>query len=162
MDKRLEINIKIEVVESENDLDDAWQLLIQKAKEASYSAYAPYSDFNVGAAVQLDNDIIVTGNNQENAVYPTGLCAERVALFAASSQYPKNAVKRMAIMAQKGKKGKFLPATPCGGCRQAISEYETKGKIPIRVLMMGPHHTLYLVNNSDSLLPLKFSPDSLT
>lgn len=162
MGKKLEIKINIEVVESEGDLDKSWQVLFQKAKESSYDAYAPYSDFNVGAAVLLDNNIIVTGNNQENAVYPTGLCAERVALFSASSQYPENSVVRIAVAAQKGKTGKFLPATPCGGCRQAISEYESKGKTPIQILMLAPDHNIYIADSADGLLPLKFTPDSLS
>ena len=162
MGKKFEIKIQVEMVESEDDLDESWQLLLQKAKETSYDAYAPYSDFNVGAAVLLNNNVIVTGNNQENAVYPAGLCAERVALFSAGSQYPENSVKRMAVIAQKGKTGKFLPATPCGGCRQVISEYEIKGKMPIQILMLGPDQIMYIVNSSDGLLPLKFSPDSLT
>lgn len=161
MKRKLEINISVEVVDSADDLDESWQTLLKKAQETSYNAYAPYSDFNVGAAVLLSNGVIVTGSNQENAVYPAGLCAERVALFYAGSQYPESPVKRIAIAAQKGKAGVFLPATPCGGCRQVISEYESKGKVPIQLLMLGPGHSLYIVNNSDSLLPLKFSPDSL-
>ena len=162
MEKTLEINIRIKIAESEKDLDQSWQLLLQKAKEASFRAYAPYSNFNVGAAVLLDNNEIITGNNQENAVYPTGLCAERVALFAAGSQYPESTIKRIAIIARKGKAGTFLPASPCGGCRQAISEYESKGKSPIMILIPGPDNTFYIVNGIDSLLPLKFSPDSLS
>ena len=161
MGKKLEIKIDVEVVETESDLDESWQVLLQKAKACSYNAYAPYSDFHVGAAVLLDNNIVITGNNQENAVYPTGLCAERVALFSANSQYPDNSVKRIAVVAQKGKNGKFLPATPCGSCRQVISEYEMKGKAPVQILMLAPDHTIYIVNSADDLLPLKFSQDSL-
>ena len=162
MAKILQIKIDIEVAESMEDLDPTWLDLVSKAKESSIDAYAPYSNFHVGAAVLLDSNIIITGNNQENAVYPAGLCAERVALFAAATQYPSAPVKRIAIVARKNNLGDFLPASPCGSCRQVMSEYETRSKIPMEILIFAPDKKIYIMKGIDSLLPLKFSRNNLS
>ncbi len=162
MAKILQLKINIEVAESMDDLDQQWQRLILKAKESSIGAYAPYSNFHVGAAALLNNNIIVTGNNQENAVYPAGLCAERVALFSAATQYPAYPVERIAIVARKNNTGEFLPASPCGSCRQVMSEYETKSKTPIQVLIFAPDKNIYIIKGTDSLLPIKFSKNDLS
>ena len=161
MAKILPLKINIEVTESIDDLDQTWQGLVRKAKESSVDAYAPYSNFQVGAAFLLNNNIIITGNNQENAVYPVGLCAERVALFAAAAQYPAQWVERIAIVARKNNTGEFLPASPCGSCRQVMSEYETKSQIPIQVLIFAPEKKIYVIKGIDSLLPFKFSRNNL-
>ena len=106
-------------------LPSADKKLIVIAKKAAETAYAPYSEFHVGAAVMLENGVCIKGNNQENVAYPSGLCAERVAVFAASSQYPGVAIKTIAISA-KSKKFKVCgPVTPCGACRQVLAEYAT-------------------------------------
>src|ERR1700740_1109022 len=119
------ISVSYDVYQSINDLEEKDQFLLEKAKEAMENAYAPYSKFKVGAAVELDNGIIITGNNQENAAYPSGLCAERTAAFYASSQYPHQKVNAIAVTT---KSDSIEPVTPCGSCRQALSEYEMKFK----------------------------------
>lgn len=135
--------------------------LILKAVKISKKAHAPYSEFQVGSAVLLDNGIIVTGNNQENAAYPSGLCAERVALFYASSQYPGNKIKTIAITA-KVKKGKTKePIPPCGACRQALVEYETKFKHDIRIIMTCETGKSYISSSASSLLPFTFEKNKL-
>ncbi len=142
------------------DLPVAEKELVENAMEAAKNAYAPYSAFNVGAAVLLENGEIISGNNQENAAYPSGLCAERVALFYANAKYPDTAVKAIAVVAMK--EGKIVPSvvTPCGNCRQAMLETETRFKHPIKVIM-GSQRGYWIVNNAKNLLPLSFTGDSL-
>lgn len=135
---------------SEND-----RILVEKAREAALRAYAPYSKFNVGAAVQLSNGEIVTGANQENAAFPSGTCAERSAIFYAHSQYPDAAVKAIAITAYQDGDYVVNPCAPCGACRQAILEYETLAGAPIRVILAG-RHEVYIINGIAALLPLCF------
>jgi cytidine deaminase len=130
--------------------------LMQQAHEAGKSAYAPYSNFSVGAAVLLENGVVVKGSNQENAAYPTGLCAERVAVFSAGATYPGVAIKSIAITAKSSKISVSNPVTPCGGCRQAISEYEVLYNKPIRFLLMGETGKVLELKNVGSLLPLRF------
>lgn len=150
--KRIEIEVK---VLSFSELSEEKKVLIEKAKEASFSAYALYSKFSVGAAVLLENGIIVVGNNQENVAYPSGLCAERTALFAANANYPNVAPKALAIAAQTG--GKFLekPISPCGSCRQVILEAEKRFGKEIVMLLFGEKN-IYEVISVRSLLPLAF------
>ncbi len=157
MGKKIEITSYFEVFEKIEDLDSKWQLLVKKAKEAGNKAHAPYSEFLVGAAVLLDDGNIVIGSNQENAAYPSGLCAERVTLFAASSQFPQNKIERLAVVARKSTSDSYTSASPCGSCRQVISEYETKNNHPILILMVGPEGRFILCQGIDNLLPLKFS-----
>ena len=153
------INIDFEVYASEKDLDANDQLLLNKAKEAAKKAYAPYSNFKVGAAVLLDNETVVTGNNQENAAYPSGTCAERTAIFYASSQHPFNKVKAIAVITDNVKQ--LEPVTPCGSCRQALAEYEIKFKVPIRVIMGSVTGKVLVAKSVESLLPLMFNQDHL-
>lgn len=136
------------------------QQLINKAKEQVQKAYAPYSDFHVGAAILLENGEIVTGSNQENSAYPSGLCAERVAMFYANSQYPQVAVKTIAIAAFT--MGNFLPepVTPCGSCRQVLLETEMRFEKDIHILLYGTEH-VFLIENVKQLLPLCFEKSSL-
>jgi cytidine deaminase len=150
--KRIEIEVK---VLSFSELSEEKKVLIEKAKEASFSAYAPYSKFSVGVAVLLENGIVVVGNNQENVAYPSGLCAERTALFAANANYPNVAPKALAIAAQTG--GKFLenPISPCGSCRQVILEAEKRFGKEIVMLLFGEKN-IYEVTSVRSLLPLAF------
>ena len=130
---------------------------MEAAIEATQRSYAPYSHFHVGAAVQLENDVIVTGTNQENAAYPSGLCAERTALFYANSQYPDKAVKALAIAAcdENGTPSANI-ISPCGACRQVILETEKRFRKPIRILLYGPKE-VYVIESAASLLPLAFS-----
>jgi cytidine deaminase len=131
---------------------------IDYAKEASTRAYSPYSKFNVGAAVVLENGEIITGSNQENVAFPSGLCAERTALFYANSRYPEQAVKAMAIAAYTD--GDFLdrPISPCGSCRQVVLETELRYKQPVRIYLYGKS-MVYVIDSVKDLLPLAF--DSL-
>lgn len=130
---------------------------IEAAKKACSSAYAPYSHFHVGAAVLLDNGTIVVGANQENAAYPSGLCAERVALFAAASQYPQQKAVLLAIAACNDK-GEFTEyaISPCGACRQVMLETEKRFQLPLKVLLYGASEIVCIVSAQD-LLPLAFT-----
>ncbi len=161
MAKRINAEVYLEVYESEADLDESSKRLLQKARTACDAAYAPYSGYHVGAAVLLGNGEIVSGNNQENAVYPAGLCAERVAMFAASSQFPQVAVLKIAISARKAEGNTFLPVTPCGGCRQVLSEYERLYQQPLQVIMEGPAGKVYSAKSIATLLPFSFSANNL-
>jgi cytidine deaminase len=137
------------------------RLLIDDAKKAALNAYAPYSNFQVGAALQLDNGKIITGNNQENACYPTGLCAERVAFFSAKSQYPDSIILSVAIVAKRSVDEFFKLATPCGSCRQAMSEYENNQDQNILVYLGDSDGAVYESESIDNLLPFKFSDKDL-
>lgn len=143
-----------------SELDDREQQLLALAVEASDNAYAPYSNFKVGAAVLLDNGVEVTGSNQENAAYPSGLCAERTALFAANAQYPKNAVECLAIAARNAHGLLRLPVTPCGACRQVILEVEHRFNKPVRILLYGTE-SVYVIDSVNDLLPLQFVSESM-
>ncbi len=134
--------------------------LIEAAKEATKKAYAPYSQFKVGAAVLLKNGEIIAGNNQENAAYPSGLCAERTAVFSANANYPDQPVEAIAITAWHN--GHFTNdvITPCGGCRQVLLEAENRFQTPIKIIMYG-HDTVYVLDSAKDLLPLSFGSDSL-
>lgn len=152
--KTLEISYGIYAL---NELKEEYQKLVGAALEATQRSYAPYSHFYVGAAVILDNGIIVTGNNQENVAYPSGLCAERTALFYANSQYPEIPVKALAIVAcdSSGKVTK-VPISPCGACRQVILETENRFGKPMQILLAGAEEVI-VVKHASSLLPLAFS-----
>lgn len=135
--------------------------LLNLAEATAKNAYAPYSQFNVGAALLLENGQKVAGSNQENVAYPSGLCAERVAIFAASSTYPNVPVKTMAITATTNKFELTDPLTPCGGCRQVIMEYQRKQNSPIRLILAGKGETVWLFEDASMLLPFGFEADKL-
>lgn len=139
-----------------NELSEEDRKLIDMAKEATKRSYAPYSKFSVGAAALLANGEIITGNNQENAAYPSGLCAERTTLFYANSQYPDQAVKTLAIAARTENDFLDSPIPPCGACRQVILETEKRYNQPIRILLYGKEN-IYLIKGIEDLLPLSFS-----
>jgi cytidine deaminase len=155
--KTIETNIEIYSFE---ELSTEKQDLINKAKEQVTKAYAPYSGFHVGAAIELENGVIVTGNNQENSAYPSGLCAERVAMFYANSQYPDVPVKTLAIAAFTN--GNFIadPVTPCGSCRQVLLETEMRYEKSITILLYGTKN-IYQLESVKQLLPLCFEKSSL-
>ncbi|MDO5665441.1 MAG: cytidine deaminase [Bacteroidia bacterium] len=134
--------------------------LIEAAKKATKSAYARYSNFRVGAALLLENGEIITGNNQENAAYPSGLCAERTAVFFANANYPDQKVVAIAVAAHNN--GKFTKdvITPCGACRQVLLEVENRYKTPMRILMYSDEG-IYVVDSIKSLLPLSFGDKML-
>lgn len=136
-----------------------WELIFC-AREAGLNAYAPYSGFRVGAAVLLENGEIVSANNQENAAYPSGLCAERVALFYAASNYPSLAIKAIAISNLNNEAKSSEIAKPCGSCRQVISEYEDLSGKPIRIILDGGNK-FSICEGIDNLLPLRFKKKDL-
>ena len=142
------------------ELTDSDKRLIEAAKEATKRSYAPYSHFNVGAAAMLDDGTIVTGSNQENAAYPSGLCAERTTLFHAGSEYPDKAVNTLAIAASNSEGFTEQPVTPCGACRQVMLEAEQRYLRPIRMLMYGTA-CIYETRGTKDLLPLSFSIESM-
>ncbi len=150
-----QIVTKVYEYNSINKLDEKDKILIEKAKEITKNSYAPYSHFNVGAAVLLENGKIITGTNQENAAYPSGLCAERVALFYANSEYPDIAVKSIAITAKTNTDFVENPIPPCGSCRQVLLETETRFKIPIKIILAGSKK-IQIIKNAKSLLPINF------
>lgn len=146
----------------QNDaLSEEHKTLLYAAKDAQLRAYAPYSMFTVGAAIYLANGTIITGNNQENAAYPSGLCAERVAIFSAKSQFPDIAISSIAIYAGNDKFPLSIPVSPCGACRQSILEYELLQKSPIEVLLASHVSPIYLIPSIKFLLPLHFEEDRL-
>ena len=155
------INIIYSELESLSELEATDRNLLDRAAEACDNAYAPYSSFQVGAALLLDNGEIVCGSNQENAAYPSGLCAERVAMFAASAKYPGVAFKSIAITAKSKKFAINYPVSPCGACRQVMAEYENLGKKPFKVLLKGEHGKIVIIKNISSLLPLAFNSSHL-
>ncbi|HAN78366.1 MAG TPA: cytidine deaminase [Bacteroidales bacterium] len=143
-----------------NEVTSTDKLVIDKAIEASFNAYAPYSKFKVGAAVLLENGEIITGNNQENAAYPSGLCAERTALFYANANYPNVAVVSLAVAVNKNGIVLKHPAPPCGSCRQVILESENRFAKPIRIILAGTE-SVEVVANAKALLPLDFDAEFL-
>lgn len=143
-----------------NELTEEQKKLIDSAKDACTRAYAPYSKFNVGAAVLLGNGMTVCGNNQENAAYPSGICAERTTLFYAGAQYPEQPVVKLAIAAQKDGAYTAQPTAPCGACRQVILETENRYNVPIEILLYGEDE-IYILPTIKSLLPLSFGKDDL-
>ncbi len=143
------------------DLDSESKYLVHKAKEATLQAYAPYSKFLVGSALLLEDGTLVTGTNQENASYPLSMCAERVALYAATSQFPGKIIKKMAVVAHKKSHKELSTATCCGGCRQVLLEYELRQKSPIEVVMLGDSNQWILCPSVTSLLPFHFNSSHL-
>lgn len=152
--EKLQYIVSVDVYNHAKHLPADEFALLQHATKAMQTAYAPYSQFKVGAAVLLENGKIITGNNQENAAYPSGMCAERVALYYAGAQYPTNAIKTIAVTCEAQVD---QPVTPCGACRQAIAEYEQRHKKKIKLLMATPTGKVYCSNGIETLLPFMFS-----
>ncbi len=159
--RELNINTTFKVFDSIDELDIDTKNLMQKAIEARKTAYAPYSNFSVGAALLLDNEEVITGTNQENAAYPSGLCAERVAVFYAGSQYPNAKILKLCITASPNDRDSDIPIPPCGSCRQSIAEYETKQELPIEIYFMGAKGEIYKSDSLKNLLPLMFDKNHL-
>lgn len=147
--------------DSIKDLDADESHLMSLAIQSRKKAYAPYSKFMVGAAVLLSNGEVILGNNQENAAYPSGLCAERVAVYSAGAQYPEQKIMKIAISASSSIKKVTIPIAPCGACRQAIAEYEFKQDSSIKIYFMGESGKVILVNSLNDLLPFGFNRDHL-
>lgn len=144
-----------------DDLDPESKYLAHKAKESLDHAYAPYSKFHVAAAVLLDDETIVIGTNQENAAYPSGLCAERLAVFNANSQFPTKKIKKVAIVARKKNHKELAPAASCGACRQVLLEAENRQNDSIKIVMHTNDDEWVLAPSAASLLPFSFTKNNL-
>lgn len=152
-----EINLNFESYGSWDELDVTDARLLQAALDSASKAYAPYSRFRVGAAILLEDGSVVCGNNQENASYPQGMCAERVALFSASAQFPEKRINALALVAESSE----MPLSPCGGCRQVLLEYEQRQNSPIRLLMGAANGSVIVLQEAADLLPFSFSKENL-
>lgn len=151
--RRIEINYT--EYSSKSEMPAAEAALLTRAEEMTASSYAPYSNFHVGAAVLMSNGEVFGGSNQENAAFPSGLCAERTAIYYASAQCPDEDMVAVAIAAEyKGKPTEEVPS-PCGACRQAMSQYETKSGKPIKVIL-GSEGRILVFRSVADLLPLSF------
>ena len=157
--KQIKLEINIEACHYD-ELTEKDRKLIDAACGATKRSYAPYSHFAVGAAALLENDIVITGTNQENAAYPSGLCAERTTLFYANSQYPDQAVKTLAIAARTENGFLDTPIPPCGACRQVLLETEKRYGKPMRILLYSKTD-IYILENVSGLLPLSFDGNYL-
>ena len=135
--------------------------MIQLAYKIAEDAYAPYSKFHVGAVALLEDGTLVKGSNQENIAYPSGLCAERVAIFHASAKYPNIPIKKIAVSVASKTQIINEPVSPCGGCRQVISEYEMKYDSPISIIMSGETGQIYVSDSIENLLPIMFNKKHL-
>lgn len=159
--KKSKIEFTYEVYESSNELSekDAW--LLNEARVITEQAYAPYSKFHVGAVAMLENGEVVAGTNQENASYPVGICAERVLLGNAATLYPKVKIETIAISYNSESIKSDHPISPCGMCRQALLEYETRLKKPIRLILGGMQGPVHVIKTASLLLPFAFTSDEL-
>lgn len=146
---------------SYNELDTESKSLIAKASQAADSAYAPYSKFHVGAAILLEDGTIITGSNQENAAYPSGMCAERVALYACAASAGSKRIQKLVVIAKRSGNEQLLPATSCGPCRQVMLEFEQRQTAPYTVVMQGEGGKWIVASSAQSLLPFSFSKDAL-
>lgn len=158
--KQINIHSTITIL-TEQELTAIELDLKNQAFEARSKAYAPYSKFTVGAAILLDNGVVVKGSNQENAAYPSGLCAERVAIYYAGANYPDAKILKMFITASPQDRDLELPIPPCGSCRQAIAEYEFKQDISIEIFFMGAKGDIYKSDSLKNLLPFVFDKNHL-
>lgn len=150
-----------EVYDSIDELNADDRQLLMEARKVTDQAYAPYSNFHVGAAARLSNNKIVTGTNQENASYPVGICAERVLLSAISSFYPGIPVETMAVSYQSKKIKSDHPISPCGMCRQALLEFEGRTSKPIRLILAGMEGKIHVIKSASQLLPFAFRSEEL-
>ena len=154
--KKIDVVASATIFENVSELPLDVQELMKKAVDARNQAYAPYSKFNVGAALLLENNQVVLGNNQENAAYPSGMCAERVAIWKAGSDFPGVKVKQLVITASSSITKVDKPVGPCGACRQTLSEYEINQKEPIEIYFMGEFGNIVKTDSLLSLLPFSF------
>lgn len=157
--KKMELKASIEFLQME-ELSEEDRVLVQSAIKATENSYAKYSNFNVGATVLLDDGRMVIGANQENAVFPLGLCAERTAIFAAQAHYPEHAIVKLAIAARNKNGLMAKPVSPCGSCRQVVLEMEERYHQPIRILLYGTEG-VYVINSVKDILPLCFAEESM-
>ncbi|MDH7444884.1 cytidine deaminase [Aquimarina sp. 2201CG14-23] len=154
--KEIEIKSTLQVYDTFEELPEDIQGLMQQSFDIRDKAYAPYSEFLVGAALLLENGEVIVGNNQENACYPSGLCAERTAIYYAGANFPDVPILTMALSAKSLKHQLVTPTPPCGSCRQSIAEYELKQKKPIEIYFMGETGKVVKSYSLANLLPLIF------
>ncbi len=154
--KEIKVTSVLQVYDSLDELPKDIQELMHQSMVIRDKAYAPYSEFWVGAALLLENGEVVLGNNQENACYPSGLCAERTAIYYAGANYPGVSILKMALCAKSLKYQLVTPTPPCGACRQAIAEYEVKQEAPIEIYFMGETGKVVKSSSLSNLLPLIF------
>lgn len=159
--KEIIITTHFSVFETIEELPAEVQSLMLNAVDARKKAYAPYSKFKVGAALELDNGTIILGSNQENAAYPSGLCAERVAVFYAGANFPQAKILKIVISATSDIIQNTTPIPPCGACRQSIAEYEINQEMPIEIYFMGETGQIYKSNSLKNLLPFMFDKNFL-
>lgn len=159
MAKKITHQVEAEIFDF-SELDAGEKALVNDAKAMIDQAYAPYSKFHVGAAVLLESGAVIKGSNQENAAYPSGLCAERVAIFSAGANYPKDYIRMIAIVAKPQGANDFVMASSCGNCRQAMMEYESKQTKSIQLLFVRPNNEILKTTVRD-LLPFGFDSKSL-
>ena len=159
--KEIQIETKLSVFESFEELSQSEKDFMNQAIEIRKKAYAPYSKFQVGAAIVLDNGVVLQGSNQENAAYPSGLCAERVVIFYAGANYPDNKIVKLFISATPSDRDSENPIPPCGSCRQSIAEYEIKQDLPIETYFMGAKGAIYKSDSLKNLLPFMFDKSNL-
>ena len=159
--KKILLKTQITVFNTVEELPNTIKKLMDKAIEAKQNAYAPYSKFKVGAALLLENGTVITGNNQENAAYPSGMCAERVAVWKASSEFPNQKILQLAITASSSTQQLKEPIAPCGACRQTLSEYEIKQKSKVAVYFMGEVGEIIKTDSLLDLLPIAFDKSFL-
>lgn len=155
-------NFKYKVYENAETLPEAERQLLQQARAATELAYAPYSNFKVGAVAMMKNGEVLRGSNQENASFPAGLCAERVLLASASSLFPNQPVHAIAISYNSTQQKSDHPISPCGICRQSLQEFESRLKHPVQLILGGMSGPVYVIDSASQLLPLAFTSEELT
>lgn len=155
------ISFEFDVYSSIDELNDIERKLILNARAVTKKAYAPYSNFLVGAAALLENGEIIEGSNQENASFPVGICAERVLMSTAAMVFPNQPITVMAIAYHHLKGKSNIPVSPCGMCRQAIREFEERTKHPIKLILSGMEGEIFIIEDAKLLLPLSFNGENL-
>ena len=161
MKKKQLLNIEVDIYNDVKHLGEADRALLLRAIDISATAYAPYSNFHVGAALELSNGVIITGSNQENVAFPSGICAERTAFYYAGANYPNEKILKVAVTARSKHFNVNYPVSPCGACRQAMYEYENKQESSIKVIMMGESGEVRVMHAIADLLPFTFNETSL-
>jgi cytidine deaminase len=159
--KQQKFEFSFEVYDSIDELSQDDQQLLNEARNVTKQAYAPYSNFYVGAAAKLSNGKVVTGSNQENASFPVGICAERVVLASVASMHPDTAIETMAISYTSKNVKSNHPISPCGMCRQSLQEFESRTERPIRLILAGMQGKVYVIKSAIQLLPLAFTSEEL-
>ena len=156
-----EFKTTFEVISGKNDLNEIEKKLYETAFEARENAYAPYSKFDVGCALLLENGEIVKGSNQENAAYPSGLCAERTTIFWTSANYPNMKIEKLFVIGAPKEAVSSVPIPPCGACRQSILEYEAKQETPIEIYFASLNGEIFKTKSIRDLLPFSFDASFL-